>query len=225
MSFSRVNLPESFFKGDELTSAMAGIGIHLSTKPLINPNIEDVLISASIEALNEDWRTLSLLVDWIFKHSTVINVDRLTRAITELKKDTLLIAFWSTIAKNLHGDIRFKRLASLYKGQKFLLGASSGELFLKRNGPDERFKLGKLIIPNKMLRSRPSDIIDLSDLVKLHRGIYYRVLVGPTYRADCLQLLETSVKQSVSSLAKKSYSSYRTAWETLNDWKIIHLVD
>lgn len=93
---------------------MAWIGIHVSAKPLKNPNIEDVLISASLEGLsNEDWRTLSLTVDWIFKHSAIINVDRLTRAITELKENTLLVAFWSSIAKNIKSNIRFKRLALL----------------------------------------------------------------------------------------------------------------
>lgn len=223
MSFSRVTLPSNFFKGDDLTQAMAGIGIHVGAKPLKNPNIEDVLISASIESLNnDDWRTLSLTVDWIFKHSIIINVDRLTRAITELKENILLVAFWSSIAKNIKGDIRFKRLATIYKGKKLILGGKTGEIFIKRNGEDERFKAGKISVPGKMLRSRTSDIIDLAELAKLHRGVYYRILVGPTYRADCLQLLETKVNETASSLAKKSYSSYKTAWDVLNDWQMIH---
>lgn len=223
MSFSRVILPSVFFTGDELTQAMAGIGIHVGAKPLKNPNVEDVLISASIEGLgNEDWRTLSLTVDWIFKHSAIINVDRLTRAISELKENILLVAFWSSVAKNIKGDIRFKRLASLYRGKRLILGGKTSELFIKRNGEDGRFKTGKLSVPNKMLRSRPSDIVELTELAKLHRGVYYRVLVGPTYRADCLQLLETKVNETASSLAKKSYSSYKTAWDVLNDWQMIH---
>jgi hypothetical protein len=201
---------------------MARIGILINARPLKNPNIEDVLISASLEGMNkEDWRTLSLVVDWFFKHSQIINVDRLTRVIAVLKDQPLVQAFWSGLASNVGNDIRYKRLAKIYRGHDIVLGGSVGESFIKRNGIDQRFIKGKLRVPNKMLRQRSVDILDLQGLVKLNRTAYFRVLVGPSYRADCLQALESGLAQSVSSIAQKAYASYRTAWEAAGDWTIV----
>lgn len=221
MSFKRVILPEKFFTGDELTRAMAGIGMRVSTSsPLKNPNIEDVLLSASLEGLDKNWRTLSLVVDWFQKHSSIINVDRLTRALIELKDNKLLLAFWSALAKNTGHDLRFKRMRGLYKGKPILLGEQSSELLIKRNGKDERFQKSRILVPKNLLRDRPSDILDIRELVKTHLGVYYRVLVGSTYRADCF--MELNIKnKTASETAKQSYSAFKTAWDAKNDWNII----
>lgn len=220
MSFKRVILPEKFFTGDELTRAMAGIGMRVATSsPLKNPNIEDVLLSASIEGLNKDWRTLSLVVDWFQKHSSIINVDRLTRALIELKDNKLLLAFWSALAKTTGHDLRFKRMRGLYKGKPILLGDQASELLLKRNGEDERFQKSGLLVPNNLLRVRPNDILDIKELVKLHLGVYYRVLIGPTYRADCFANLEIKNDSTPSNMARSTYAAFKTAWDTIQDWK------
>jgi len=222
MSFKRVILPEKFFTGDDLTRAMAGIGMRVATSsPLKNPNIEDVLLSASMEGLKKDWRTLSLVVDWFQKHSSIINVDRLTRALIELKDNKLLLAFWSALAKTTGHDLRFKRMRSIYKGKPILLGDQASELLLKRNGEDERFQKSGLLVPNNLLRVRPNDILDIKELVKLHLGIYYRVLIGPTYRADCFTKLNNNFECVPSETARFAYSSFKTAWDAIHDWEYL----
>jgi hypothetical protein len=219
MSFKRVILPEKFFTGDELTRAMAGIGMRVSTSsPLKNPNIEDVLLSASLEGLNKNWRTLSLVVDWFQKHSSIINVDRLTRALIELKDNKLLMAFWSALAKTTGHDLRFKRMRGFYKGKPIVLGGPSAELLLKRNGEDERFQKSGLLVPNNLLRVRANDIQDIKELVQLHLGVYYRVLIGPTYRADCFANFEMKNVSTPSDAARTTYSAFKTAWDAIQDW-------
>jgi hypothetical protein len=223
MSFKRVILPEKFFTGDELTRAMAGIGMRVATSsPLKNPNIEDVLLSASMEGLNKDWRTLSLVVDWFQKHSSIINVDRLTRALIELKDNKLLLAFWSALAKTTGYDLRFKRMRCLYKGNPILLGGPTSEMLIKKNGEDERFQKSSLLVPNNLLRTRLSDVLDIKELVQFHLGIYYRVLIGPTYRADCFARLKSSDNSMISVVARSTYSSFKTAWDSSRDWLTIN---
>lgn len=151
----------------------------------------------------------------------MINVDRLTRALIELKENALLLAFWSALAKTTGHDLRFKRMKILYKGKPILLGDKTSELLIKRNGEDFRFKKSCLIVPNNMLRVRPSDILDLPELVKMHIGVFYRVMVGPTYRADCFAELKISKESTPSETARRSYSAFKTAWDAKKDWEII----
>ena len=223
MAFKRVILPESFLKGHELTQAMADIGIRVGQRPKkTSPNIEDVLLSASIESLeNYDWRTLSLVVQWFLKHSSLINVDRLTRALNERQGDKKLIIFWSALAQTTKHDLRFKRIQSMYRRKRVLLGDKSAKLLLARNGEDKRFQKTSLIVPNKMLRSRESDVLKIQDLVKVHLGAYYRVMLGPSYRADCFCELMKNSSITASEAARLSYSSFKTAWDTKNDWDVI----
>jgi len=225
MGFKRIILPKKFLTDDKLTAAMADIGIRVGQKPALKgPNIEDVLLSASLEALeNLDWRTLSLVVQWFCTHSAIINVDRLTRMLTELKDHKELVIFWSALAQTTKHDLRFKRLQELYKGRRSLLGDNSSKMLLKRNGEDERFKDTVLIVPNKMLRERESDILELKELVKIHQGAYYRVMLGPSYRADCFCELIKDKSITASETARLSYSSFKTAWDAKNDWEVIKI--
>lgn len=223
MAYKRVILPENFLRGHELTQAMADIGIRVGQKPnKRSPNIEDVLLSASIESLeNYDWRTLSLVMQWFLKHSSLINVDRLTRALNVLKDNRKLIIFWSALAQTTKHDLRFKRIQSMYRGKRVLLGDKSSKLLLARNGEDQRFQNTSLIVPNKMLRSRESDVLELKNLIKIHLGLYYRVMLGPSYRADCFCELMKNNSIIASEVARLSYSSFKTAWDAKNDWDVI----
>lgn len=226
MGFKRMIFPKDFLTNDKLTEAMADIGIRVGKRPALkSPNIEDVLLSASLEALeNQDWRTLSLVVQWFCAHSVIINVDRLTRMLIELEDHKKLIIFWSALAQTTKHDLRFKRLQELYKGKRSLLGDNnSSKMLLKRNGEDERFKNTSLVVPNKMLRKRESDILELKELVKVHQGAYYRVMLGPSYRADCFCELMKDKLITASEAARLSYSSFKTAWDAKNDWEIIKI--
>jgi len=223
VTFKRVVLPDSFFTDDELTRAMAGIGMRVScSKPIKNPNIEDVLLSASLEGLKNDWRTLSLVVDWFIKHSSLINVDRLTRALIELKENELLIAFWSALAQQTGHDLRFNRMRKLYHGDRILIGGDKSQLLLKRNGEDQRFLNTHLVVPNLLLRSRQSDILDTREITQLNSYAYYRVMMGASYRSDVFATLNLAKKTVVpSDLARKCYCAFKTAWDGLRDWKIL----
>jgi hypothetical protein len=53
-----------------------------------------------------------------------------------------------------------------------------------------------------VLRDRPADILDPQALAKRHDTYRYRVLMGPTYRADMWALLEGAVPLRIRARAQ-----------------------
>lgn len=223
MSFKRIEKPTHWMIGDELTQSLVAIGVRLaSDSKIINPNIEDTILSAVKEGLEGDYRILSLVVDWIEVHSSCLNVDRVYRVLKTEKSNRPFIAFWSGVAKWLKKDSRFKKIANLYKGPKFDLLGESSSFLIERNGEDERFKGTCFRVPGKTLRHRLDDIETPSELSKKHSDYYHRVLIGATYRADQISILKMGTELTASELARATYSSFKTAWDTKNDWGILN---
>ncbi|MEI8346997.1 MAG: hypothetical protein WCG27_05995 [Pseudomonadota bacterium] len=223
MSFKRQDLPLSWPIGNELTKHLIGIGIRLAGDvPTTMPNIEDTLVAGSIEGLAGDTRTLSLIVDWITIHYECLNVDRLFRVLKRERNNNNLIAFWSSIGKMHKKDSRFLKISKLYRGPKLSVLGPQTDFLIKRNGEDDRFVGTSVRIPAKALRHRPEDIETPCSMAQKHRGYYYRILVGASYRADILALLEQNASVSISSLAAAAYSSFKTAWDAKKDWELIH---
>ena len=209
--------------GKELTASMIGIGMVFSGKRKMNPNIEDTLLSASYEGMERhDLRVLSVLVAWLEEHYQTINADRLIRIVSE--STPRVKAFWSSMAKSLKKDRRFARLQKGYRGKRLDVLSTGTSFQIKRNGEDPRFKDTLLRVPKNILRKRKSDILSQSELVKQHRSYRYRILVGPSYRADMFAELENEPTLSTSELARRAYGSFATAWQVKNDWKLLNAV-
>jgi len=225
MSFKRKILPDSFPRGDELTRQLVSIGFGFAeNRAKAEPNIEDAIIAASIEGLNGDFRTLSLLVDWIPIHLKQLNIDRLNFALRELE-EPMLRAFWSAIARWQKKDPRMTKLRRIYRGPRIpILPLDEIRFHLKRSGEDERFKESHLLVPEKMLRHRPSDISEPAWVAKFHLAYRYRIIIGPTYRADMWALLEKDPTLGPSELARRCYGSFGTAWDVKQDWSVIRTV-
>ena len=65
----------------------------------------------------------------------------------------------------------------------------------------------------ELLRERESDILSPQELASRHPAYRWRILVGPTYRADMLAHLENNPGLSASELARLAYGSFATAHE------------
>lgn len=96
------------------------------------------------------------------------------------------------------------------------------DFLLKRDGEDPRFKETSLIVAAKNLRHRPRDIVSPEQLAKAHRGYHYRLLIGPTYRADIMALLEKNPYLPAAELARQCYSSFSTAWQAKHDFDLLN---
>lgn len=217
MSFKRVFTISEYPSGEELSGKLIGLGFKIGGIKEDNPNIEDTIVAAAIDGMNGDYRTLSLLTDWLFIHSGIINIDRLFKALNELD-DRRVSAYFSSIGIHFKRDPRFKKISTLYKKQRlFLEKSKSYEFLVSRNGEDDRFKNTKLIVARGTLRIRHDDIATPQEMAKLHKDYYYRMLIGPSFRADMVSCFLRERTISASELARKCYGSFATAWQVIRD--------
>ena len=221
MSFKRIVMPETFATGKALTGDLIGIGMLLAGKRKANVNIENTLVAASLEGLGGDLRVLSLLVDWFDAHSERVNADRLYRMVTTLESKSVH-AFWSALSLWKKADPRFLKLASSYKGPRINLLTTGTDFQISRHGEDTRFVGTPLRAPKGAgLRHRPADILPPERIARIHRAYYYRIIIGPTYRADMWADLEQDPELSAAELARRSYGSFATAWQVKREWQIL----
>lgn len=221
MAFERIVTPPSWPTGHELTSAMVGIGMNFDGKATPEPNIEDTVVAASLEAMErDDLRVLDVLVTWLEVHHRCLNADRLLRAVSTLDS-TRTRAFWAAMAGWLHKDRRFARLSKLHAGTRLDLLRSGTTFLVKRGGEDPRFRDTALRIPTGVLRGRTADVLTPAQLARRHRTYYYRVLMGPSYRSDAWAALEQNPELAPSDLARRTYCSFATAWQVKQDWELL----
>ena len=221
MAFERIVAPSRWTTGYELTSAMVGIGMNFDSAATSEPNIEDTVVAASLEAMErDDLRVLDVLVTWLEIHHGCLNADRLLRAVHTLES-TRTRAFWAAMAGWLRKDRRFARLSKLHTGTRPDLLRSGTAFLVKRGGEDRRFRGTALRIPTGVLRGRTADVLTPAQLARRHRTYYYRVLMGPSYRADAWAALEQNPELAPSDLARRTYGSFATAWQVKQDWELL----
>ncbi len=227
MSFKREINPVCFYQNAELNSALISIGIRIAgQKSLTDFNIEDVLISASIEGIcQEDYRVLGLMVDWIEIHGKLINVDRLAKIVSILN-DEKVRRFWKAISQWQSKDIRFKKIGKVSKirGSADLLDVGT-DFLIRKNGEDERFKGSALRVPNLTLRHRLDDIHSPQTLSQINLFYRFRLMIGASYRADLWALLEKKPHLTPTELARLTYSSFATAWGVKRDFEIFRQLE
>jgi hypothetical protein len=221
MGYRRIITPLTLWEGEQLSSAMVGIGMNLAAAPMRDANIEDTLLAASVEALeNEKRRTLAILMTWFGIHATWVNADRLYR-IVKTQDSSLLHAFWSALARWKGKDRRFSKMARLHQGPPRELLSKGTAFHLSRHGEDPRLANGPLIVPANVLRDRPRDVLSPGDLATRHRDYRQRIIMGPTYRADMWALLRDEPHLSAAELARRTYGSFATAWQVKRDWDLL----
>lgn len=219
MSFNRVLLAQEPTT-EALTGAMVGVGMNFAAPSIPNANIEDTLFFASIEGMERsDLRVLSLLVQWLSVHSALVNADRLIKLV-EASNHMRTKAFWTAVALWRRSDRRFLKLGLSYQGLRVDLLENS-DFHIKRHGEDPRFVGGALRVPANALRERDGDVLHPHELAQQHRAYYFRVMMGPSYRADAWAALEQDPSLSTAELARRSYCAFATAWQVKRDFLLL----
>lgn len=221
MAYSRALLPVESQRYEVLTSAMVGIGMTFAASPPIeDPNIEDTLLFASLEAMeHHDLRVLAVLMTWFGVHSPYVNADRLTKIIAAQRSERVR-ALWSALARWMGKDRRFARLVQIYKGPRIDLLPIGTDFQVKRHGEDTRFAGSALCTPANLLRDRQADVLSPRELAQQHSVYRYRVMIGPTYRADMWAALDQNPDLTTANLARLTYGSFATAWNVRRDHHI-----
>ena len=221
MGFSRQILPREWLAGEALTAAMAGIGMRFAARPDPEANIEDTLLfAAEAGMLQDDLRVLSLLVTWWGIHSRWVNADRLTRVVAA-QEHRRVRAFWSAVASWMGKDRRFSRMQRIHQGPRVDLLAAGTTFHISNQGEDPRFEGTALRVPAETLRDRPADVLSPAELCRRHAAFRHRVMMGPGYRADAFAALEAQPDLSVAELARRTYTSFATAWQVKRDFELI----
>lgn len=220
MGFSRTLAPAAAPDRDALTAAMVGIGIELAAPAASDPNIEDTLLFASTEAMDGgDLRVLALLVTWFGAHHPWVNADRLTKLIAASGSERVH-TLWAALAHWHAKDRRFARLVGRHRGPRLDL-VPGAESQIGRHGEDPRFAGSCLRVPANLLRDRPADIASPESLARRHRIYRWRIMMGPSYRADCWAALEADPRLSAAALARRAYASFATAWQVKRDFAVV----
>ena len=76
-------------------------------------------------------------------------------------------------------------------------------------------------MPANVLRDRAADVEQPAELARHHHAYRYRVIVGPTYRADMWAALEDDPTLSAAALARRTYGSFATAWHVRRDFAVL----
>ena len=124
----------------ELTARMVGIGMLFVAKPAERPQIEKTLLLASEAAMvDDDFRVLDVLVNWLGVHCRYVNADRLFR-IVKPHESVRVQAFWAAMAQRHATDHRLSRFAKLHTGDRIdVLSTRATEFQVGRHGEHERF--------------------------------------------------------------------------------------
>lgn len=221
MAFKRDIKPASVPDPGTLTAQMIGIGMNFEGRGDPTANIEDTLLFASIEGMEQDdLRVLAVLVTWIGIHHERVNVDRLVRLVTQTKSKRVR-AFWKSVAVWLSDDRRFARLKRLYTGPRIDLLSVGTSYQIKRRGEDPRFSGTSICVPAGTLRDRPADVLTPSEMARVHATYRQRIVSGPSYRADTWAALEITPALTATELARATYCSFATAWQAKRDWELL----
>lgn len=223
MAHSRALAPALAPSTDALTADMVGIGMLVGGEGSRDPNIEDTLLFASVEGMERgDLRVLAVLGTWFGVHSGRVNADRLTRLVA-IQESKRVLAFWSALAHWRSADRRFARLARSYRGSRVDLLTTGTDFQVRRHGEDPRLAGSKLRAPANVLRDRPADVLTPAELAARHSGYRWRLVIGPTYRADMWAALERQPGLSAAALARATYGSFASAWQARRDfgaWRV-----
>ena len=221
MAYTRPTNARYALEGEGLTAALVGIGMAFAANPMLNPNIEDTLLAASMAGMDhDDRRVLALLMSWLEVHSAWINADRLISLVCQ-HPSIRVRAFWRAVALWLDKDRRFLRLARAYDGPTLDLLTAGTTFHLRRSGEDPRFAGGPLRVPAGILRDRKQDVLSPAELAHRHGAYRCRILLGPSYRADMWAELERQPDLSSAELARRVCGSFATAWHVKRDWELL----
>jgi hypothetical protein len=225
MAFKRALIAAAPPEADALTANMVGIGMNFGATPNPDANIEDTLVYASDDGMEKtDFRVLAVLITWLGIHAERVNVDRLAK-IVRAKSSPRVRAFWSAVGRWLRKDRRLARLAAVYRGPRVDLLSTGTDFQVRRHGEDPRFERTPLRVPANLLRDRTADVLPPSELARRHAAYRWRVMIGPTYRADMWAAIERDPQLSATALARRTYGSFATAWHVRRDFVLLRMTE
>lgn len=213
---------------NELKGELISIGFSLYGEPsLFAADPEAVLVKA-LQFFYEDRKIFRMLLRWCLTIAPLIHVERLHKQIQNLEPN--LIPVLGAVSKKLilSGDRRFSLIYEEMKN-KFKLSNISptppegyGDSFLiSKYGEDPELKEFDMRVAY-ILPENEKKVLDLRGILKIHRWLRLRVLIGPNFRADLIYLLSLKTVKNPNQAAKILGCSRETAYRL---WKEVTLFE
>lgn len=219
MPFSRTLAPARAPEEEALTRQMVGIGMAFAASPEPDANIEDTLLFASAAGMEHgDLRVLAVLTTWLGVHAPRVLAGRLVQLVAQHPSERVR-AYWAGVGSWLGKDRRFARLTRRPRPPRIDLLPAGTDFQVRRHGEGPRFAGSALRVPANVLRDRPDDVFGPEELARTHRAYRWRMVIGPTYRADMWGALEADPQLSAAELARRTYGSFPTAWHVRRDFQ------
>jgi len=196
----------------KILQGLAGLGTTIEAKPNYNADIEEAICHALEIGLQGDLRVLGIVLNWFQAHGQRLIPSKLTKhsIFKEDKRASMLVG---ALSLHFRSDSRFKKFQMSLPKRRTLLFKDT-EYLVKKNGEDERFSQGKLVVPKGFIRDRPGDIMNEDFLIKHHQGFRLRKLFGSNAKVDAVSaVLNAKEGTSLNELAKLHKINYKTIWE------------
>ena len=220
MAHSRAIAPALAPSTDALTADMVGIGMLVGGDGSRDPNIEDTLLFASVDGMERG------------RPARAGGAGHLVRR--PLRARERRSAHPARGAAGVEAGPRLLERAGALASRRPPLRAAGAQLpGTAGRSADDRDRLPgrtarrgpalrrvELRAPANVLRDRPADVLTPAELAKRHSAYRWRLVIGPTYRADMWAALEREPGLSAAALARATYGSFASAWQARRDFAV-----
>ncbi len=176
----------------------------------------------------QDRKIFRMLLRWCLVTASLLHVERLSKLSDDLELD--LVPILGALSKKLvvSGDRRFKliyeKMRTKQNHKKITIDVPEGyadSFLISKYGQDSEFKDFNITIA-KLDPEDEKKIIPLNGIVKVHRWLKLRTLVGANFRADLVYWLTEKSVSNPNQAAKVLRCSRETAYRL---WKEVSLFE
>lgn len=209
-----------------LKSDLISLGFSFYGNPSLRSADPEVTLIRALEFFYEDRKVFRMLLRWCLVTSPLLHVERLYKWSENL--EPRLVPILGALSKKLiqSGDRRFKliyeEMKKRMKQRKIRIATPEGysdSFLVSKYGADEEFgEFGVTIA-----RLEPEDerkVLNLPGIIKTHRWLRLRTLVGANFRADLIYWLTEKTLENPNQAAKVLGCSRETAYRL---WKEVSL--
>jgi len=213
---------------NQLKGDLISIGFSFYGEPSSYPADPESTLLKALVFFYEDRKLFRMLLRWILVIAPLIHVERLYKLAEKL--DSKFVPVLGALAKKiiLNGDRRFKLICEYTKKrmetEKIVIQIPTGysDSYLKsKYGEDLEFASFGI----NLAKIEPEDekkILDLPQILKNHRWLRIRTLVGANFRSDLIFFLTSKAIENPNQAAKILGCSRETAYRL---WKEVSLFD
>ena len=180
-------------------------------------DIERTLIEA-IKEIPTDGRLAALIFSWIHVHGNYVIVEKMNKLFKEENCNELTRDWMSALAvyAKTNCSHKWKKLIKALDKPTHLLPEQISLSAINLKGSVDYLAEYGLLLPNRFLRIRETDILSAKQLTQENKQYENRYLYGPSWRADIITGIEIGLKNPMA-ISKKWVAHMKLLTEYLTN--------